>query len=195
MTLFTSGPVTSVPSSDLILSRLFLQISCSWNYTHSHTRNSPLTHAHMELAQLSSSLTPPETLCPLPVWWSLSLSVSDTLTLLNWAFKSIQCYFTQWQHVFRRFTCTTAHLTTQTHKQTVETASFFPNSRTEPWLMTHLWRSGRTESSLQSDLQVKCAQLSHAAAGMTTLKCFLFPRKATRCSSSHFALCSWTFIW
>lgn len=39
-----------------------------------------------------------------------------------------------------------------------------------------------TECSVQSYLQVKCARLTHAAAVMTTLKCFLFlerPRNAT----------------
>lgn len=73
------------PSSDLILSRLYLQISRrpkshSLSVTHTHTCNCAKAHAQRQRARLSSSLTS-RTLCPSLVW--SSLSVSDSLSVLH----------------------------------------------------------------------------------------------------------------
>lgn len=168
------GPVTSVPSSDLILSRLYLQIGRNWNYTHLHTRNAADTHAHT--ARLSSSLTS-RTLCPLLVWLflCLSLSSSDSRSVIHMHAHLSMCARTH-THEPRRWNCCVIL------PAVPQCLSSYDSSV----------EIGPTESSVRCYLQVKCAWLSHSAAAMTTLKCFLFlerPQNATALTQLFAASC------
>lgn len=129
----------------------WLNIQMSWNHTHLHTRNCPNTHAHAAHARLSSSLTS-ETLCPLLLWLSLCLSLTPSLHIIH-----THCHFD---------TCTHTHASIRSRCVSFSTAAHCLSSNESS--------VESTKSSARSNLQGRCAELSHAAVKMTTVKCLHF---------------------